>query len=120
MHEDNPAHRWGDSVSVGSTVSVVAYALSGLGFLGFAASFGLRREWEPWHGEAVGQRWSELSPALRVVILAIMRAAAAGGLALAVATSILTYRLAQGDPLARWALPAVTLTFAVPAAIIAL
>jgi len=101
-------------------VAVAAYALSALGFVAFAASFGLRREWEPWHGEATGQKWAEHSPAMKLVILSIMRAAGAGGLALAVATGYLSFRLAQGDASARWALPAVTLSFAIPSALVAL
>ncbi|MEM6992019.1 MAG: hypothetical protein AAF721_16030 [Myxococcota bacterium] len=100
-------------------ISVGAHALSGLGFLAFAAGFGLRGAWEPWHGEAVGQPWESLPAELRVVILAIMRAAAAGGLALAVAIGLLVWRLAQGDAFAIVALPAVSLTFAIPGAVIA-
>ncbi len=104
---------------VSMIVSVVAYALSSLGFLAFSAGFGLRREWEPWHGRLVGCSWAELSEPLRVVLLSLMRVAAAGGAALAITTAALTYALATGDPRARWLLPAVTLAFAVPAALVA-
>ncbi len=100
-------------------VAVVAYSASALGFLAFAASFGLRAEWEAWHAEAAGQPFSELGRGVQVVVLAIMRAAAAGGLALAVITTLLVVQLARDESFARVALPVVTLTFAIPAAAVA-
>ena len=106
-------------MSIATYVAIGAYSLSALGFLAFAAAFGLRDRWEPWHSEAVGTPWEELDARLRTVILAIMRAAASGGLALALATAYLIYRLATGDASAGWALPLVTLGFAIPATVVA-
>ena len=100
-------------------VAVGAYSLSAAGFVAFSLSFGLRGQWEPWHEAAAGRPWTELDPGVRTVILAIMRAAASGGLALAFATGILVYRLAVGDPTAIWALPIVTLGFAIPGTLVA-
>lgn len=107
-------------MSITTYVAIGAYSLSALGFVAFAASFGLRDRWEPWHSEAVGKPWEELDASLRTVVLAIMRAAASGGLALAFATTYLIYRLAQGDASAIWALPLVTLGFAIPGTLVAL
>ena len=107
-------------MSITTYVAIGAYCVSALGFLAFAAAFGLRDRWEPWHSEAVGTPWEELDARLRTVILAIMRAAASGGLALALATGYLIYRLASGDPSAVWALPLVTLGFAIPGTLVAL
>ena len=103
-------------MTVSMTIAVLAYSLSCLGFIAFAAGFGLRKEWETWHGQATEKNWADLSEPLQLVILSIMRAAAAGGLALAVTTAVLVYRLIQGDAFAVWALPLILLAFALPAA----
>src|SRR5262245_54640254 len=98
-------------MTVEMLVAVVAYSLSAMGFVAFGASFGLRGEWGPWHGAAVGKKWSELGREMLIVIISIMRAAGAGGIALAVTTGLLMYRLAAGDFFARAALAVAALTF---------
>ncbi len=106
-------------MEIATIIASGAYSLSALGFLGFAVTFGLRKEWEPWHADAAQRPWSRVEPSMQLVILAIMRAAAAGGLALALITAALVWQFVHGDPFARWALPVVTLTFAIPGAAVA-
>lgn len=51
----------------------------------------------PYHQDALGKPWEDLSPGMQVLILALMRAVAGGFIAMAVATAYLQYRFHR-DP----------------------
>lgn len=106
-------------MTISQIASVSAYGLSIIGFLLMAMTFGLRKEWEPWHGDAVEKDWDALDGRIQLVILSIMRVMAAASLALCVACAALLWMLLSGVASMRWILPLVLLTFAFPAATIA-
>ena len=74
-------------------------------------TFGLvyvtRREFMPYHSAAVGMSWGEVSPALRVVILAMIRLIGSAFLAIVfLMASILLIPFRRGASWAKWALGA--------------
>lgn len=69
----------------------------------------------PYHAQALQMNWSEVEPALQTLLLALMRVAAAGWLAIAIVTAALVavpYR--HGARWARLTLPIMLLVFYIP------
>ncbi|MGF1536474.1 MAG: hypothetical protein ACFB4J_08340 [Elainellaceae cyanobacterium] len=87
--------------------------------LSLLASFSLiylfRPEFMPYHALAVGQSWDQIPPEFQALILGLMRATGGGWLATAIAMAIILFRpFKRGELWARWAVPFIGLTTAVP------
>jgi len=67
--------------------------------------YGLARTFMPYHADALGMAWQELTPRLQILMRAFLNGAGAGafttGLAMAI---LLMIPFRRGDPWARWAL----------------
>jgi len=71
------------------TISLICYALIGLlGFV-FASMYLFRHEFMPYHAVAVGKSWDQVDPAMRVLILALMRVSGGGWLATSVSITLM-------------------------------
>jgi formate hydrogenlyase subunit 3/multisubunit Na+/H+ antiporter MnhD subunit len=83
------------------------YLLGVLIAAGFGVVYLFRSEFMPYHAVAVGQSWEALQPAVRILVLALMRAVAAGCIAVAFLELVLLFvPFRQGAAWARWAIPA--------------
>jgi hypothetical protein len=81
----------------------------------FGLIFLFRQEFMPYHAVAVGQSWSEVDPAFRIIILALMRATGGGMLVTACAIGILLFKaFRQGIRWAYWAIPVIGLISTLP------
>jgi hypothetical protein len=81
----------------------------------FGLIFLFRPEFMPYHAVAVGQSWSEVDPAFRIIILALMRATGGGMLVTACAIGIILFKaFRQGIKWAYWAIPVLGLISTLP------
>jgi bacteriorhodopsin len=65
-----------------------------------------RTEFMPYHADAVGQSWAEVTPAFQVLIIALMRVVGGAFLATACAMGILLFKpFREGGRWAYWAIP---------------
>ena len=81
----------------------------------FGLIFLFRPEFMPYHAVAVGQSWSEVDPAFRIIILALMRATGGGMLVTSCAIGILLFKaFRQGIRWAYWAIPVIGLISTLP------
>ncbi|WP_130106856.1 hypothetical protein [Iodobacter fluviatilis] len=55
----------------------------------FGLTYLLKRQFMPYHSEALGMNWNDLSHDLKILILALMRAIAGGALAVAIINTVL-------------------------------
>ena len=70
-----------------------------------------RREFMPYHAEAVGTSWAEVEPAFQILILALMRVVGGAFLALALATVVIAIKpFREAQAWATWLLPAIGFT----------
>ena len=70
----------------------------------------------PYHQDALGLPWTSLDPELQTLLLALMKGAAAGALTAALGILLLLLiPFRRGEGWARWAIPALGLTEAIPA-----
>lgn len=86
-------------------VAFACFAISGLILLAFAVAYLTRKEFMPYHREAVGKAWSELDPRIQVLLIGLMRAA--GGMMLTAGIAyafILFIPFRVGEPWAPYAL----------------
>lgn len=98
------------------TLAFGCYAVALLGTLAFGVTYVLRREFMPYHAQAVGSPWAAVPPAFRVLILNLMKAAGAAWLALTLALAVLlAIPFRQGVAWSRWTIPAVGLVNSVGA-----
>ncbi len=72
-------------------ISVACFMLVMLISLAFASMYLFRKKFMPYHADAVGKKWEELDPEIRILILALMRVISGGWLASSVATGIFLY-----------------------------
>ena len=96
-------------------VALSLYAGTALVSLVMGTIYGLRDSFMPYHAVALGQSWSELDPASRVLIKALMDVAAGGWLALgALVLLLVAVPIRRGERWARFAAPGALLLFYVP------
>ncbi len=63
------------------TIAFICYLIVGLMGLLFAFFYLTRQEFMPYHSDAVGMRWEDVSPHVQVLIIALMRVSGGGWLA---------------------------------------
>ena len=63
--------------------------------LGFGLIYLFKNSFMPYHSEAVSQKWADLQPATRFLVLALMRATSGGFIATAVAIIFLQNKLQE-------------------------
>ncbi len=81
----------------------------------FSLIYLLRPEFMPYHASAVGMNWEDVPPAFQTLILGLMKATGGGWLATAVAMAVILFKpFKRGELWARWAVPFIGLTTAVP------
>ncbi len=69
----------------------------------------------PYHAEALGRRWTEVDPALQILLKALMEVAGAGWIGIGVATLVLVaVPMRRGERWGRLLIPALFLIFYVP------
>ena len=95
------------------SVAFICHLLAILTTLGFGLTYLLRRQFMPYHGVALKREWDAMPTAFQILVLALMRAVAAGALATALlSTVILLIPFRAGEVWAFWTLPASTLVLA--------
>jgi formate hydrogenlyase subunit 3/multisubunit Na+/H+ antiporter MnhD subunit len=98
-------------MSPGHRVAFGCYLGCALGIAGFGLVYLFRPEFMPYHAVAVGRSWEEIEPPLRLLYLALMKAAAAGWLATALALiAMLMGPFRRAERWAFLAIPAVIIT----------
>ena len=95
------------------SVAFICRLLAILNTLGFGLTYLLRRQFMPYHGVALKRQWDAMPTAFQILVLALMRAVAAGALATALlSTVILLISFRAGEVWAFWTLPASALVLA--------
>jgi hypothetical protein len=74
-------------------IAVCSYLLAFLIAAAFAVAYLTRRQFMPYHQEAVARPWSEIDPRVQVLLLALMRIIGWAWLALTCAGLMLLYRV---------------------------
>lgn len=93
-------------MSAARRTAFTLYGLIALASLGFGLVYLTRDSFQPYHADAVGMPFDSLEPPLQVLILALMKVAAGGWLALVVFTvPLLLGPFRKGDRLTRFAIP---------------
>jgi len=83
-------------------------AMAGAGI--FGVMFLFRREFMPYHADAVGMPWSDVPAQFQILILALLKLAGGAWLTVAVAALVLLLvPFRHGAPWARWAVPSLGL-----------
>ena len=91
-------------------ISFISYSCVALISILFGLIYLTRNQFMPYHAEALGLSWSELSENMQVLILALMRAAGGGFLATGLAIFILLIiPFMVGDKWAIYAIPTISL-----------
>lgn len=80
-----------------SWLALVSYSLAFLIVLAFSFAYLRRSDFMPYHGIAMGRRWSEVEPRTQLLLLALIKVTGAAWLALALAGFFLLYCLFSGD-----------------------
>ncbi|MGF1513048.1 MAG: hypothetical protein ACFB5Z_05035 [Elainellaceae cyanobacterium] len=81
----------------------------------FSLIYLLRSEFMPYHALAVGQSWEQIPLPLQTLILGLMKATGGGWLSAAAAMAIILFKpFKRGEIWARWAVPFIGLTTAIP------
>lgn len=94
----------------------MCYGLASLLTMGFGWVYLSRRQFMPYHQEALRASWQSLDPALQALLLGLMRTAGGGCLAAGVAIAfLLLIPFHAGDIWVLWAIPAIGLLIALPA-----
>ena len=89
-------------------LSVVPGAVFGLLYLGTP-------KFMPYHAAAAGAEWSELSPGVRALVLALLRVAGGGFLATSTAVLVMIFRaFKRGLAWSHWAIPLVGACSSIP------
>lgn len=106
----------GTSVRPGTSptrwIAVACYAGTALSSLVLAAIYLTRPEFMPYHADALGLGWEAVDPAAQVLVLALMRVAGGGFLAVGLATAVVAAGpFRRGETWARIALPAIVAAF---------
>ncbi len=65
-------------MSITFWISFCCYFLVGFGSFAFGVVYMTRSEFMPYHAKAIGKRWEETEPNIRLLILALMRVAGSG------------------------------------------
>ena len=98
------------ALSAPQKVALGCYVICQLLFFGMGFTYLFRTEFMPYHAEALGQTWRDLSPALQILLLALMKATGGGLLASGIAHATLTFiPFRRGERWALFAVPAVGL-----------
>jgi hypothetical protein len=93
-----------------SSISLISYAMIAAIFLIFGLVYLVRKEFLPYHRQALGLSWSELDPKLQVLILALMKVAGAGFLVTGLTMLfLLMIPWRAGENWSIYALPAISL-----------
>lgn len=93
-------------------IASVCYFLAAILLAAFGGVYLFRSEFMPYHADALGMDWNSVDRTVQVLILALMRVAGGGWLAVSLAIAILIK--AQSRQELRWAIPAVGLTASLP------
>ncbi|AFZ44748.1 hypothetical protein PCC7418_2606 [Halothece sp. PCC 7418] len=59
-------------------ISLICYTIVALIFLAFGVIYLMKKQFMPYHSQALGSSWSELDSNLQVLILALMKVAGSG------------------------------------------
>lgn len=78
-------------------LALVSYSLAFLIVVAFSIAYLKRSDFMPYHGIAIGRRWSEVEPRTQVLLLALIKVTGAAWLALALAGFFLLYLLFSGN-----------------------
>jgi ABC-type Fe3+ transport system permease subunit len=96
-------------------IAAFLYACMGVVSLVLGGIYLFRDSFMPYHAAALGKDWSELGPATRTLIKALMEVAGGGWLALgALLLLLVAFPIRRGERWARIAAPAALLLFYVP------
>jgi len=96
-------------------VAAALYLITALVSVVMGGLYLLSPSFMPYHAAALQTDWSSVSPALKTLLLALMRVAGGGWLAIAFATVVLVaIPFRQGARWARLTLPAILLLFYIP------
>ncbi|MFN6354193.1 MAG: hypothetical protein ACK40D_15110 [Cyanobacteriota bacterium] len=97
-------------------VAALCYGLASLLTMGFGLVYLTRRQFLPYHQQALGIPWRSLDPALQALLLGLMRTAGGGCLATGVAIAcLLLIPFRAGASWVLTAIPAIGLLIALPA-----
>ncbi len=87
-------------------VALGIYILVGVVSIGLGLLYLTSEQFMPYHAEAVGTPWAEVDPGTQTLILALMRVAGGGWLALGFLTIVLSFgQIQTRSAVSRWALP---------------
>jgi len=96
-------------------ISLICFILVGLTGLIFATMYLFRKQFMPYHADALGKSWSELNNNEKTLFIALMRVAGGGWLATTMATGLMLYfSLLEGESWAAWAILLTVSSVAVP------
>ena len=91
------------------------YAIAALIAFIFGTTYLTRKEFMPYHADAVERSWNDLDEKIRILIIALMRVAGGGWMASSLAIGILMYFfILQGDPLISLAMTFTGLAVSIP------
>jgi hypothetical protein len=98
--------------------SIIVFILTAVAGLVFAALYLLRPEFMPYHEVALGTQWTDLEPAIQVLILALMRVSGGAFLTTSIAlTFLMLVPLRNGKFWPYYAIPIIGLATLVPSMI---
>ncbi|HEY9038111.1 MAG TPA: hypothetical protein VIN05_04120 [Roseovarius sp.] len=96
-------------------VALLAYSVIAVNNLVFGAIYLTSDRFLSYHSQAVGSAWEDVDHGTQALILALMKLAGGGWLALGLITiALVLSELKQSRTLVRWALPVGTLMFYTP------
>ena len=96
-------------------IAFLCYAINALVSAGFGLTYLVRDEFMPYHAAALQVEWGALDSSLQVLLLALMRVAGAGWIALSISIlALLFFAFPRGSAWVRITLPMLLLSFYIP------
>ena len=100
----------------GMRIAFVCYALVALAITVFGVVYICSSELRPYHQQAMGTGWQELSPTVQTMFLALLHGVGFGALEVGLALWILLLvPFRRGETWSRWALTAIACLLLIPA-----
>lgn len=104
------------AMSIKTKIAFCCYLIIAISALVMGLVYNTSSEIMPYHKLALGMKWDDLEPNLRLLLLALLRGAGVGGLITGLSIGILLFiPFRRGETWSRWAITALGLVSLTPA-----